>query len=377
MIFAHSTSAPSHGSTLRIRDVVKRYAVSETTIRRATANGSLSCLTLPSGHRRFLESDVLAWLGKSKAEEECAVDGIAAVIRVSSDGQSRPQNGSDKSSLQHQEERVRTFIAKRFGPSVNVTWYRSIGSGLNFNRKELLALIQDLLAGKYRGGFVVAQDFTRVARFGHQLIEYIAKQGGAEVVYVLQDEDKTANESLTDDILSILTHFTAKCSGLKTKEFRTVRLSESQLKKAYELSKAGHSHKSIATMFRASGETDSQERPFSYHVIRRRLNEHWQTLEKLHDSNGRRESSFDVFASKHLRKVESTDARVSHRSIVAAYRAFCNKGKLPVVTERRIAATVKKLGWIKSYGRNGLTYVGLSLWIDRTERKGSNVEDRT
>ena len=121
---------------------------------------------------------MLTWLGYDVSDahgmaEENGIP-IAAVIRVSSDGQARAVGRAEKSSLEHQEERVADYISDRWGDSANVTWYRSIGSGMNFERKELLQLIQDILAGKYRGGFIVATDLTRIARFGHKLIEFIA-----------------------------------------------------------------------------------------------------------------------------------------------------------------------------------------------------------
>ena len=81
---------------------------------------------------------------------------IAAVVRVSSVGQSRPTTSTtDKSSLDHQKERVKTYIESRY-PGATVEWYVSVGSGLNFERPEFLRLIGDILAGKYKGGRVIS-----------------------------------------------------------------------------------------------------------------------------------------------------------------------------------------------------------------------------
>jgi predicted site-specific integrase-resolvase len=200
-----------------MRDVVSRFCAAETTIRRATSNGSLVCLTLPSKHRRFREEDVLAWLGICHAEEK-SHDGqipIAAVIRVSSDGQARRVGSSEKSSLEHQEERVQAFINNRWGEKAKVTWYKSIGSGMNFERKPFLQLIQHILSGKFNWGFIVATDFTRVCRFGIKLVKFLAAEGGCRIIYSMDTTSDDLNESLTDEILSILTHYTAtvRCIG--------------------------------------------------------------------------------------------------------------------------------------------------------------------
>ncbi|MAD81276.1 MAG: hypothetical protein CMJ50_10585 [Planctomycetaceae bacterium] len=207
--------SPQQSSTLlRIGDVSRRFNVATTTIRRATSNGSLLCLTLPSGHRRFREQDVLSWLGICHAEEN-GHDGqipIAAVIRVSSDGQARRVGSSEKSSLEHQEQRVRSYINNRWGEKAKITWYKSVGSGMNFERKVFLQLIKDILDDKYRNGFIVATDPTRLARFAVQLISFLVNRGGAQLIFTMNDEDKDLNETLTDEILSILTHYTAKAS---------------------------------------------------------------------------------------------------------------------------------------------------------------------
>ena len=85
------------------------------------------------------------------------------------------------------------------GREADVTWYRSVGSGLNFYRPELLALIEDILAGKFRGGFIVCTDFTRLARFGVRSLEKIAEFGGCQIVYTMDErEAKTTNETLAN-----------------------------------------------------------------------------------------------------------------------------------------------------------------------------------
>jgi excisionase family DNA binding protein len=102
------TGGVSESPVMKIGEVAQRFNLSLTTIRRATERGTLSCFTLPSGHRRFRQQDVLSWLGVEQEEVSiCAGIPIAAVIRVSSDNQARPTGGADKSSLQHQEDRVR------------------------------------------------------------------------------------------------------------------------------------------------------------------------------------------------------------------------------------------------------------------------------
>lgn len=47
---------------LKMRDLVHRFNLAETTVRRATKSNSLKHVVLPSGHRRFYEEDVEEWI---------------------------------------------------------------------------------------------------------------------------------------------------------------------------------------------------------------------------------------------------------------------------------------------------------------------------
>ena len=54
----------------------------------------------------------------------------------------------------------------------------------------------------------------RLARFGFELIEWLAKQNGGEIV-VLDESSCSPEQELTQDILSILHTFSCRLSGLR------------------------------------------------------------------------------------------------------------------------------------------------------------------
>ena len=98
---------------LKMREVVALANCHPNTIRRATESGALVCYRLPSGARRFSNSSVRRWLGENTdsvvddgqvKQGRCSIP-IAAVIRVSSSKQAAVKGESDKSSLEHQEQR--------------------------------------------------------------------------------------------------------------------------------------------------------------------------------------------------------------------------------------------------------------------------------
>ncbi|MCE9553041.1 MAG: recombinase family protein [Planctomycetes bacterium] len=347
--------------------MVDQFAVSFSSIRRATESGALKCLTLPSGHRRFRSVDVLAWLGQGDyaAKNEGGVQEIriAACIRVSGDKQNRAVGSSEKSSLEHQEGRVSDYIQNRWGSGAKVTWFKSVGSGMNFERREFLLLIEAILRGDFRGGFLVATTFDRICRFGLGMVSHLCKIGGCEIVYAMEGEDeKSENESLTDEILSILTHYTAKASGKKNKKINEVRMDESQLRDAYQWSKAGLGYRGIAHRLAQQGRGTSENgKLITRNVVMRRLQENWATLERLYENETVEQNSFEVFAASYVRQ-GGEGTKLSRQRLLEAYLTYCGANGLPVLSSRRISRSTAKMGWVKVFSANGsVMFQGLSL----------------
>jgi predicted site-specific integrase-resolvase len=89
---------------------------------------------------------------------------------------------------------------------------KDIGSGLNFKRKGLQAILDRLLRGDQLKIIVACRD--RLCRFGFELIEYMVKQNGGEIV-VLDQTVHCPESELTQDLLSILHIFSCRMHGLR------------------------------------------------------------------------------------------------------------------------------------------------------------------
>ena len=94
----------------------------------------------------------------------------------------------------------------------NAEIIRDVGSGLNFRRKGLLAILERLHQGDKLRVVVAYRD--RLARFGTELIETLLERNGWELV-VLNQRDLSAEEELTTDLLAILTVFGVRVNGLR------------------------------------------------------------------------------------------------------------------------------------------------------------------
>ena len=90
---------------------------------------------------------------------------------------------------------------------------KDIGSGLNFKRKGLQALLVRLMRGDKLTIIVACKD--RLCRFGFELFEFMAEQNGGEVL-VLDRVIYCPKTELTADLLAILHVFSCRMHGLRS-----------------------------------------------------------------------------------------------------------------------------------------------------------------
>jgi predicted site-specific integrase-resolvase len=88
-----------------------------------------------------------------------------------------------------------------------------IGSGLNFKRKGLQALLVRLMRGDKLTLVVACRD--RLCRFGFELFEVMVEQNGGEIV-VLDRKVHCPETELTADLLAILHVFSCRMHGLRS-----------------------------------------------------------------------------------------------------------------------------------------------------------------
>lgn len=176
------------------------------TLRRWEKAGKIRSIRTPSGQRRYPRSEILRLLG------EKTPPGRRAVIyaRVSSIKQVGAGN------LERQKQRLEQYCVQK-GYEV-VLAIAEQGSGLNENRRGLARLLR--LAREGKMDLVVVEFKDRLARFGFSYLERHLNDFGVRVEVVNGEEPKSLQEELVQDMLSILTVFSAKLYGQRSKEFR-------------------------------------------------------------------------------------------------------------------------------------------------------------
>ena len=150
-------------------------------------DGSIQYIRTEGGQRRY---DVDSYIGQARPTQ------TICYCRVSSKKQSADLN------------RQTAFMRSRY-PDAEVV--SDVGSGLNFKRRGLLAILERVHQGDKLRVVVAYRD--RLARFGTELIETLLERNGGELV-ALNQRDLSPEEELTSDLLAILTVFGARVHGL-------------------------------------------------------------------------------------------------------------------------------------------------------------------
>ncbi len=170
------------------REACRILSIHPNTLRRYADNGTIEFFKTESGQRRY---NVEAYLGlRQQTSTIC-------YCRVSSSKQ--------RDDLGRQVE----FMQSRY-PNAKIV--KDIGSGLNYKRKGLKAILERAMRGDKLQIVVAYKD--RLARFGFELIEWIVQQNNGEIV-VLKQIDLSPERELTNDLLNILHVFSCRMHGLR------------------------------------------------------------------------------------------------------------------------------------------------------------------
>jgi len=184
-----------------ISDAADALGVSITTLRRWERDGKLKSERTHAGHRRYDLSKI--------KPELCHTDDSArktiAYARVSSHDQ--------KADLERQKQVLELYCARQ-GWTFEVI--ADLGSGMNYHKKGLKSLLNDIIAGKI-GRLVIAHK-DRLLRFGAELIFAICAAKNVQVVILNQGEDTTFEEDLAKDVLEIITVFSARLYGSRSRK---------------------------------------------------------------------------------------------------------------------------------------------------------------
>ncbi|WMT50594.1 MAG: IS607 family transposase [Ferroplasma sp.] len=187
------------GKIYTIREACDILQIDATTLRRWDREGKIHCIRLSNNFRRVPEEEINRILGIKSNRTD------AIYARVSSNGQ--------KNDLYNQINRL-----KSLHPDALV--YSDVRSGLKFNRKGFIELLNMIEDNKINNIYITHKD--RLARFGFDLIEDICRIHNTRIIEVEGEEIQSANEELTNDLISIITSFSARLYGIRSQKMKNI-----------------------------------------------------------------------------------------------------------------------------------------------------------
>lgn len=182
---------------MKAKEVLKILGITRQTLYNYLKQGKVSIKA--KYNKNFYEYDddsVYALIGQKQIKNDRK---IVSYSRVSTQNQ--------KEQLKEQTIRIYDSCISR-GLTLNKQ-YEEIKSGMSGDRPKLQELIREVITGNIE--LVVIENKDRLVRFGFDILEQIFKYFGTKIL-VLNDslENKTYEEELTDDLISIIHYFTMK-----------------------------------------------------------------------------------------------------------------------------------------------------------------------
>ncbi|MDM8088074.1 IS607 family transposase [Parasutterella secunda] len=185
-----------------ISKAATELGVSISTLRRWESEGKLVPQRTKGNQRRYSPEQIMGLVRKVTPKPDRIT---LAYARVSSADQ--------KKDLERQKTVLEMYCAAQ---GWNFELISDLGSGMNYRKKGLQSLLQKLLNGKIERLVITHKD--RLLRFGAELIFSVCEMKGVEVVIVNKGEEASFEKDLAKDVLEIITVFSARLYGSRSKK---------------------------------------------------------------------------------------------------------------------------------------------------------------
>lgn len=182
---------------VKIGKAAKILGVSIQTLRRWEREAELTPDRRSEGGTRYYDLDRL--LGRQNIESDRTI----AYARVSSQDQ--------KEDLKRQVECLEIYCTVK-GWTFEVI--QDLGSGMNYRKRGLRRLLELIINRDIRRLVLIHKD--RLLRFGAELVFTLCEARQVEVVIINQGEPASFEEELAQDVLEIITVFSARLYGARS-----------------------------------------------------------------------------------------------------------------------------------------------------------------
>lgn len=138
-------------------------------------------------------------------------------------------------STQYQKEkgeldRQVIFLLENLPNLKNLLILKEVGSGLNAKRQKLQQLLKLVLENKVDKIYITDKD--KLIRFNFDFFKTICDFYKVEIIILQDDKDKTIQQELVDDMMSLLASFSGKLYGMRSSKNKNKSLFSEKLEAA-------------------------------------------------------------------------------------------------------------------------------------------------
>ena len=132
----------------------------------------------------------------------------------------RVSNTKQHNDLLNQIELVKSYCITN-GIKISKV-YQDIASGMNENRKDFNILINDVISGKIKNIYISFKD--RLTRFGFDYFKNLFQKYNVNILILdeLEESNKTFQDELTEDLISIIHNFSMKLYSNRRKKLKEI-----------------------------------------------------------------------------------------------------------------------------------------------------------
>ena len=180
---------------MKAHEVKKILNITQPTLSKYVKDNRIRVVKINKYHYIYNDDDIYKMIGIKKEKKQ--------KINVSYSRISNKRN----EDLKEQSQRIYNYCVNK-GISIDIQ-YEDTKSGMNFDRIQFNQLIESVIKGEIE--LLIIENKDRLVRFGFELLENIFKYFGTKIL-VINDKllDKTQEQELTDDLLSIIHYFSMK-----------------------------------------------------------------------------------------------------------------------------------------------------------------------
>ena len=185
---------------MSIGKFAKSVGVTTTTLRRMHESGELIPAHITKGGTRYYSTEQLRKFRPITEKKKIVI------------GYCRVSTPAQKDDLETQISNVKRYMYAK-GYSFEII--TDIGSGINYKKKGLQALIQKINQQEISKVVILYKD--RLIRFGYEMIEYLCEINDVEIE-VIDNTEQSREQELVEDLIQIVTVFANRLYGQRSKK---------------------------------------------------------------------------------------------------------------------------------------------------------------